>query len=231
MMVTETAVVRAKLLELAEPEYQKFASSLIPGVSNLLGVRIPELRKLAKGIANGDWRSYLQHAPGEYFEEVMLEGILIGHVKADPAEKLNYVAAFVPKIDNWSVCDTFCSGLKFTKTNKELVWDFLQPYLRSEEAYDIRFGVVMLLNYYIDEAYIDRVLHILDRIRHEAYYVRMAVAWALSMCYVKLPATTMAYLQNSTVDDFTYNKALQKIIESTRVDSETRQRIRAMKRK
>lgn len=186
MMETETAVVRAKLLELAEPEYQKFASSLIPGISNLLGVRIPELRKLAKGIANGDWRSYLQQASGEFFEEVMLQGILIGHVKAEPAEKLKHVAAFVPKIDNWSVCDTFCSGLKFTKTNKELVWDFLQPYLRSEEAYDIRFGVVMLLNYYIDETYIDRVLHILDRIRHEAYYVRMAVAWALSMCYVKL---------------------------------------------
>jgi len=230
-METETAAVRAKLLELAEEEYQRFASSLIPGVSNLLGVRIPELRKLAKAMENGDWRSYLQHASGEFFEEIMLQGILIGGVKADPSEKLKLVASFVPKIDNWSVCDTFCAGLKFTKTNKELVWEFLQPYLQSGKEYDIRFGVVMLLNYYIDETYIDRVLRILDRIRHEAYYVRMAVAWALSMCYVHQPAPTIAYLKNSTVDDFTYNKALQKIIESTRVDSETKQKIRAMKRK
>ncbi|MDR9854889.1 DNA alkylation repair protein [Paenibacillus sp. VCA1] len=227
----KTAAIRETLLELAEPEYQRFASSLIPGVSNLLGVRIPELRKLAKRMAEEDRRAYLRHASAEYFEEVMLQGILIANEKADPAEKLELIASFVPKIDNWSVCDTFCAGLKFAKSNQTLVWDFLQPYLQSQHEYEIRFGVVMLLNYYIDEAYIDRVLRILDRIRHEAYYVRMAVAWALSMCYVHLPEPTMVYLQNSTVDDFTYNKALQKIIESTRVNSETKQLIRSMKRK
>ncbi|MDR0271488.1 DNA alkylation repair protein [Paenibacillus sp.] len=223
-------VIREKLLELADDEYQKFSASLIPGISNMLGVRIPELRKMAKQIAKEDWRAYLQHAESDYFEEIMLQGMLIEYVKADVDEKLELTSSFIPKIDNWSVCDSFCTGLKFTKNYQDLVWEFLQPYLQSDKEYEIRFGVVMLLNYYVNETYIERVLHILDNIRYDAYYVRMAVAWALSICYVKQPKPTMTYLQQSSVDDFTYNKALQKITESLRVDAETKRLIRSMKR-
>ncbi|WP_438350549.1 DNA alkylation repair protein [Paenibacillus sp. FA6] len=223
--------IRVQLLELAEEKYQKFSAALIPNISNVMGVRIPELRKLAAKIAKGDWRTYLEHAENEYFEEKMLQGMVIGYVEMDIVERLSYVAVFVPKIDNWSVCDSFCAGLKFTKTNKEKVWEFLQSYLSSNEEYEIRFGVVMLLDYYIGEEYIIRVLQQLDEAKHEGYYVKMAVAWAISICYVKLPEPTMAYLKNNTLDNFTYNKALQKITESLRVDQETKQMIRSMKRK
>ncbi|MFC5652637.1 DNA alkylation repair protein [Paenibacillus solisilvae] len=219
------------LFELADAEYQRFTSALIPNINNVLGVRLPELRKLARTIAKGDWRTYLKQAENEYFEEVMLQGMVIGYVQADIGEILNYVAEFVPKIDNWSVCDSFCIGLKVTKLHLEEVWDFLQPYLQSAEEYDIRFGVVMLLDYYIEADYISRVLQLLDGIKHEGYYVKMAVAWAVSICYVKLPQETMAYLPSSSLDDFTYNKALQKITESLRVDEESKIRIRSMKRK
>jgi 3-methyladenine DNA glycosylase AlkD len=214
-----------------DEEYQKFASALIPNVNNVVGVRLPELRKLAKKIAKGDWRAYLEHAQSEYFEEIMLQGMVIGYVKADIDEALQYVAKFVPKIDNWSVCDSFCVGLKFTKMNMEQVWDFLQPYLSSENEYDIRFGVVMLLNFYIEEEYISRVLQLLDNAKHEGYYVKMAVAWAVSICYIKLPEFTMTYLNSNSLDNFTYNKALQKITESYRVDPETKKMIRSLKRK
>ncbi|AJS60108.1 DNA alkylation repair protein [Paenibacillus sp. IHBB 10380] len=223
--------IRVQIFELVDEEYQKFASALIPNVNNVVGVRLPELRKLAKKIAKGDWRIYIEHAQSEYFEEIMLQGMVIGYVKADIEEILQYVAKFVPKIDNWSVCDSFCVGLKFTKTNMEQVWDFLQPYLSSENEYDIRFGVVMLLNFYIEEEYISRVLQLLDNAKHEGYYVKMAVAWAVSICYVKLPEPTMTYLNSNSLDDFTYNKALQKITESYRVDPETKKRIRSLKRK
>lgn len=222
--------LKQQLLALAEAEYQKFSSALIPNISNVLGVRLPALRKLARPLAKGDWRSYLEQAEGDYFEEIMLQGMVIGYVKADVEEILRYVAAFVPKIDNWSVCDSFCTGLKFTRTNRERVWDFLQPYLQSDREYDIRFGVVMLLDFYIEGEYIDRVLERLDSIKHDGYYVKMAVAWALSICYVKLPERTLLYLRNNSLDDFTYNKALQKITESYRVDRETKQQIRRMKR-
>lgn len=223
-------IIRKQIFELIDTDYQKFSATLIPTINNVLGVRLPELRKIAKNIVKGDWRAYLETAKDEYFEEVMLQGMVIGYVKTDIEEHLSYVASFVPKIDNWSVCDSFCTGLKSTKENKERVWEFLQPYLSSKKEYEIRFGVVMLLDYYIETEYIERVLNLLDRVKHEGFYAKMAVAWAVSICYVKLPESTMEYLRNNTLDDFTYNKALQKITESNRVDKETKSLIRSMKR-
>lgn len=225
-------IIRKQIFDLIDTDYQKFLSALIPTNDNILGVRMPALRKLAKGIAKDDWRTYLQTANDEYFEEVMLQGLVIGCVKVDVEEHLMYVAKFVPKIDNWSVCDSFCSGLKMTKQNKERVWSFLQPYVISEKEYELRFGIVMLLIYYSEPDYIDRVLGLLDRVQHEGYYVKMAVAWALSICFVKLPDPTMCYLAGrNSLDLFTYNKALQKIAESTRVDQEMKKVIRRMKRR
>lgn len=202
--------IRAQIMALADEKYRQFSASLIPNINNVVGVRLPELRKLARNIAKGDWRAYLAQADSDYFEEVMLQGMVIGCAKADVEEILHHIAAFVPKIDNWSVCDSFCSGLKITSLHKERVWEFIQPYLESDKEYDIRFGVVMLLNYYVDELYIHRVLERLDRITHEGYYVKMAVAWAVSICFVKLPDITMDYLRSNSLDDFTYNKALQR---------------------
>lgn len=222
--------VKEQLRAWADEEYRAFSAGLIPNVENMLGVRLPMLRKLAKEIAKGDWRAYLAEAEDDYFEETMLQGMVIGYAKADIDEILGYVAEFVPKIDNWSVCDSFCIGLKFAKQHQEKVWAFLQPYFVSKREYELRFGVVMLLNYYIEEPYISQVLRILDQVRHEGYYVKMAVAWAVSICFVKLPEPTMALLKNHSMDDFTYHKSLQKITESLRVDPETKALIRSMKR-
>lgn len=223
--------VREQILELAEEEYQKFSSALLPNIDNILGVRLPKLRKLAKVIAKGDWREYIKNGDNEYLEETMLQGMVIGYIKTDIKEILQYVAEFIPKINNWSVCDSFCTGLKFTKDNKARVWNFIEPYLSSTEEYEARFGVVMLLDFYIEEEYIDRVLKLLDNIKHPGYYVKMAVAWAVSICYVKFPGPAMQYLKSNTLDNFTYNKALQKITESFQVDKETKVMIRSMKRK
>lgn len=223
--------IREQLMELVDENYRQFTSALIPNINNVLGVRIPELRKMARQLAQADWRTYLERADDVYFEEIMLQGLVIGYVKTNIEEVLSYVAKFVPKIDNWSVCDSFCIGLKFTATNRERVWEFLQPYLKSDQEYDIRFGVVMLLDYYVEEAYIHQVLQWLDCIKHEGYYVKMAVAWAVSICYVKHPEPTLAFLTHNSLDDFTYNKSLQKITESLRVDEATKAMIRTMKRK
>lgn len=223
--------IRKQIFEHIDPEYQKFSAALIPNIDNVLGVRLPELRKIAKKIAKDDWRTYLKTAENEYFEEIMLQGMVIGYAKADINEHLSYVGSFVPKIDNWSVCDSFCIGLKFTKEHREVVWGFLQPYLLSGKEYEVRFGVVMLLDFYIEDGYINKVLKLLDDIKHNGFYAKMAVAWAISICYIKFPDLTMDYLKHNTLDDFTYNKALQKITESYRVDKETKAIIRSMKRK
>lgn len=112
---TDENTIRTQIFELIDPEYQKFSAALIPNIDNVLGVRLPELRKIAKKIAKDDWRTYLKTAEDEYFEEIMLQGMVIGYVKTDINDQLSYVASFIPKIDNWSVCDSFCIGLKFTK--------------------------------------------------------------------------------------------------------------------
>jgi len=222
--------VKTKLKRLADEQYRKFTSALIPGEDMILGVRLPYLHSIAKEIAKGNWREYLETADDEYYEEIMLQGLVIGLAKTDPQEKLKMIAGFVPKIKNWSVCDTFCAGLKFAKKNKALVWDFLNQYLSSDKEFELRFAIVIMMNYFIEEDYINRILLLLDGIRHEGYYVKMAIAWALSACFVKFQEKTMEYLKYCKLDDFTYNKTLQKIIESRRVDSDTKEQIRRMKR-
>ena len=224
-------MIREQILAKVDSDYQQFSASLLPTITNILGVRIPALRIMAKQIVKDDWRIYLQQADHEYFEEVMLQGMVIGYAQMDIEERLQYMTDFVPKIDNWSVCDRFCGGLKFTSTHQQPVWEFILPYLSSEHEYEVRFAVVMLLTYYVDEYYIQDVLRHLDRVQHEGYYVKMAVAWAISICYIHIPEPTMHYLQHNQLDRFTYNKALQKITESYRIDPETKHHIRSMRRK
>lgn len=227
----DMTAIRQQLFSLADAKYQKFHSGLCPDTDNIIGVRVPVLRNLAKEIAvSGDFLAFIS-AECEYYEEVMLQGMLIGMMKADFDKVIGYVRAFVPKIDNWAVCDTFCAGLKITKKNMASMNDFILPYLKSDNEFDVRFGVVMLLDYYITKEYIDETLYLLDLTEHDGYYVKMAVAWAVSVCYVKFPEKTMAYLKNNRLDDFTYNKALSKICESLRVSKEDKQIIKAMKRK
>jgi 3-methyladenine DNA glycosylase AlkD len=223
--------IREKLVEMAEEEYRSFTSALNPGKDNILGVRLPLLRKMAAEIAKGDWRLYLEQAEEDTLEEVMLQGMVIGKAKADIEEILEHCRNFIPMIDCWSICDSFCGGLKLTNQYKERIWDFIQTYLASDKEYEIRFGVVMLLSYYVLPEYCSLAFEQFDQIRHEGYYVKMAIAWALSIYFIKLPDQTMEYLEKNSLDDFTFNKALQKITESFRVDPDTKAVIKKMKRK
>lgn len=223
--------IREQLIVQSEENYQKFSSRLLPNVDNILGVRIPNLRKMAKEIAKGEWRAYLEQANHQYFEELMIQGMVIGYAKAPVEEIVDYVRIFVPKITNWSVCDSFCSGLKITNKNKEIMWEVLLPYLSSDKEFEVRFAVVMLLNYYVDSEYIERVLQLLNGVQHEGYYAKMAVAWAISICYIKMPEPTLLFLKKNNLDDFTYHKALQKITDSLVIDQDTKVIIRSMKRK
>lgn len=221
---------RNKLEELSEPKYQKFASALIPGVDNLIGVRIPLIRKLAKEIIKKDPVKYLKVAEDKYFEEIMLQALVIGQLKMDIEIVINEVEKFIPKIDNWSVCDSFCNDIKIVRANKDKIWKFFDYYWHSTKEYEIRFSVVTMLFYYIEDDYIDHLFDCFNYISHQSYYVKMSVAWAISMCFVKYPVKTMQYLKNNCLDNETYNKVLQKIRESMQVDESTKKIIKQMKR-
>lgn len=223
--------VRTFLYAKAEESYRKFSSGLLPDTEQILGVRLPVLRKYARQLIKRDWREYIKLNPPASFEEIMLQGMIIGYAEDIGAEeRLQYVREYIPLIDNWSVCDSFCTGLKFVRENQQQVWEFLQPYLESGEEFSIRFGIVLLLDYYINDTYIESVIQKLDQITHKAYYVKMAVAWALSMCFVRYPEIVMPYLKNNNLDDWTYHKTLQKIGESLQVEKETKIIIKSMKR-
>lgn len=223
--------VRRKIFELADSDYKEFHSKLCPNTNNIVGVRVPILRNYAKELSKGDFIEYLENAENDYYEEIMLQGMIIGIAKMDIEERLKYIKKFIPKIDNWAICDTFCAGLKFVNRNREIVWQFLQKYINSKKEFELRFAIVMILDFYITDEYISDVINILDSIKHEGYYVKMAVAWAISIAYIKYPKITMKYLENNKLDDFTYNKALQKIIESYRVSNEEKEILKKMKKK
>lgn len=223
--------VREELQGIADEEYRAFHSKLLPGTENILGVRVPELRKLAKRIAKEEWREYFDAAPDMYYEEDMLRGLIVGYAKMSLEERLERIRQFVPAVKNWAVCDCVCSGLKFTKENREAVWEFLQPYFVSDKTYELRFAAVMALDYYVDEVYAPEVFRYFNGIKNHDYYVQMGVAWAISVFYVHLPEMTEDYIKTNQLDDFTHNKAIQKICESYRVDKETKNRLRMLKRK
>ena len=224
--------VKEDIKEMVDEKYRDFHSNLCPGTENIMGVRIPELRDYAKKL-NKEYtlEQILSEVEDEYYEETMLKGISIGLNKKEDIDKiLKYIEHFIPKIDNWAVCDIFCGGLKITSKNKEKVWNFIQEYLKSNKEFEIRFGLVMILDYYIEEEYLSQDFEIFDSITSEEYYVKMAKAWAISIALIKYYDQTLAYLKNTNMDKWTYNKSIQKAIESYRITDAQKQELRAMKK-
>lgn len=223
--------IKEKLLDLADEEYKKFHTNLCPNTIEILGVRAPKLRELAKEIAkNENIKEYLENAIDDSYEEILLQGMVLGLWKTNVEEFTYYLEKFVPKIQSWAICDMSVSSFKIVKKNKEYIWNFLQRYLKSNKEYEIRFVLVMILNYYIEEKYIEEVFKILNSIKNEAYYVKMAKAWTIQVVFVNFPVESIKFLENNELDDWTYNKALQKILESYKVSEETKKIIRKMKR-
>ncbi len=224
--------VLEELKQLADEKYRDFHGKLIPGADvRLLGVSVPQLRKIAKGLIKEDWRQFLsEYEDSGIYEIIMLYGMVMAGAGCDFSEKLDYVKRFVPKIDNWAVCDVVSGDLKDIKKHQKEMYSFIQPYLTSDKEYEARFGAVILMQHYINEEYIDRVLEWYGKIRHEGYYVKMAVAWGLSVCFVKFRDKTLEFLRTCSIYKFTYNKALQKMRESYRVSNEDKEMLKGMKK-
>lgn len=229
-MIQLVEEVKKELTELAEPEYQAFHSKLLPGIDSIMGVRVPALRKLAQKIAKKDWRAYLDAECFTTYEETMLHGMVIGYAKMDDEERRKRLDVFVPHINNWAVCDCCTSTYKFMKKDQRLWADYLMQQIQMGTEYRIRFSVVALMDYYVSDEWIDFVLDTYEDICHEGYYVKMAVAWGVSVCYVKYPQKTMRLFQENKLDTFTNNKAIQKIRESFRVSPKEKDELKKWKK-
>lgn len=223
--------IKEELKSLQDKKYKEFHSKLCPGTNNIIGIRIPVLRKYAKTLLKeNDFKLLINNIDDEYYEEIMLQGMLIGLAKSDFNEIKPYIENFIPKIDNWAICDTFCAGLKIAKKYKKEMWNLINKYIAINKEFYIRFAVVMILDYYIEEEYIEADLEIFNNIKSDKYYVQMAVAWAISICFIKYYDKTIEYMKTANLDKFTYNKAIQKAIESYRITKEQKEILKKMKR-
>lgn len=224
------------LKSLSEEKYRQFSMKLVPGEENIIGIRMPELRKIASEISKGNWRDFIRVSEDNirgYHEEIMIMGFVIGKLtdkNSDINEIILYIDKFLNYIKNWAVNDSFCSSLKITKKYKDDIITLINNNLESDNPWRMRFSIVMLMTYYIEEKNLEMIFNICEKYRHDEYYYKMAVAWLLSMCFVKFGEETMNYFKICTIDDFTYNKAIQKTRESRRVTKEDKDILKNMKR-
>jgi len=221
-----TTWIRKELEKNIDNQYKEFHSSLVPDIGNMLGVRIPKLRELAKKAAKEDYKKYITNADVTIYEELMIWGMMLGYAKLTREEQQAKLKEFVPYINNWAICDCCCATYKFMKKNQEEWFLFLTSYLHRKEEYQVRFAVVCMLDFFINEAFIDEVLSCLKEVSCEKYYVKMAVAWALSVCYVKFPQKTETVLESKSLKEDVKKKTLQKIRESLRISKEEKERLK-----
>lgn len=225
--------IEKELLDMQDLKFKNFHSKLVLSSSEeIIGVKIPVLRKYVKDLLEKyDREDLIKNIPENYYEEIMLKALLIGSNKTDFDKAIIEIKSFLPKINNWAVCDTFCAGLKITKKHKEEMFKFINSFLNSKHEYEKRFMLVMILDYYVEEEYLDRIFKIFEKIpKNDLYYVQMANAWAISICLIKYYDETYKFLLKADLDDFTYNKAIQKAIESYRISDDKKEVLRKLKR-
>ena len=225
-----------ELEKLKEENYKKFNQKLCPDTKKeMLGIRIPKLRQLAQHIVKDEeynWKEFVVNENIKYFEEVILQGLIVAYLKIDLEEKIDYLKYVIPRIDSWAMTDTIIPTLRIKKEKLKKYWDFILNYVNSENEFEVRFCIVSMLNYFLIDEYIDDVINILNQISHEGYYVRMAIAWTLAEAGIKYNNKIMEFLkQNNNLDKFTYNKTLQKMIESYRIPPKDKELLKKMKRK
>ena len=215
------------LISLGETKYGEFSSKLTPTKYELIGIRIPNLRQIAKNITKGDYQSFLEHSQDKYFEEVLIEGLVIASIK-DEEVFIDYFNQYIKKIDNWAINDVFCNSIVLFKKDK--YFKLCLKLALSDSEFISRVGLISILSHYVNDNNINSIFYILDHLNSDAYYTKMAAAWLLCDCYIKHPIKTNEYLKISKLNNWTYNKAIQKMKESYRVSKEDKEYLNKLKR-
>ena len=222
--------ITEELFQLRDESYHAFHKKLIPNVpeEKIIGIRTPTLRAYAKELAKQpEAYEFLQELPHAYYEEYNLHGALLSHLYKDVELYLVELEKLLPYVDNWATCDMM--GPKVFKKNLPLVYESVKKWLTSEEIYTVRFGIVTLLGYFLEDAFEEEMLSLVASIDSDEYYVKMAVAWYFSMALVKQYEATIPYIEKKILPQWTHNKAIQKAIESRQITKETKTYLRTLK--
>jgi 3-methyladenine DNA glycosylase AlkD len=221
--------IRKLLFEQQDLVYQAFSRKLVPGVdpSAVIGVRIPHLRKIARSVAGSTMAMrFMADLPHTYLEENNLHALLIEPV-TDFESAMNQINTFLPFIDNWSTCDLLAP--KVFGKQPALLYQQITVWLDSDRTYTLRFAVGMLMRHYLDDAFQPKLFDLVTTIHSDAYYVKMMIAWFFATALAKQPDATLPILQSQRLDRWTQNKAIQKAIESRRIDELTKVYLRTFK--
>ena len=223
--------IQKELFSLQDKEYMKFLSKLTPNVpeDTIIGVRIPEIRKLAKKLVkNNEYEDFLKELPHKYYDENLLHGAIISENK-DFENCIELLNSFLPFVDNWAVCDTISPKI-FKKHKKELI-EKIKEWSQSDKTYTCRFGVEMLMTHFLDEDFKKEYLEMVANIHSEEYYVKMVIAWFFATALAKQWDYAVIYLENNRLDVWVHNKTIQKARESLRILEDKKGYLKGLKRK
>ena len=229
MMKTNSTDITAQLFALQDKGYADFQSKLLPTIprETIIGVRTPELRKMAKQVCKTPAAQAFMHTlPHRYFDENQLHAFILSEEK-DFNACLAELEQFLPCVDNWATCDQL-SPKCFKKHTQELL-PHIRKWMASEHTYTIRFGMGMLMRYYLDEAFRPEYLQWVASIKREEYYIRMMQAWFFATALAKQWSTTLPYIGQHRLHPWTHNKAIQKAIESYRITDEQKEILRGLR--
>ena len=216
-----------EILKNQDLEYKAFTKKLIPVSDSILGLRAPIAKKIARAYCGTkEGFDFLKELPHTYHDENMVHAYMLGYLKENVKKRLD---EFLPYVDNWAVCDSLCAGLKELFKSKDEMLPYIEKCILSDKEYIIRFGYVSLLNYYVEERYLDLIFDLTLRTKREEYYIKMAKAWLISVCLVKEYKKTVAWLKEKSLDKWTHNKAIQKATESFRIDKNQKEYLRSIK--
>lgn len=216
--------IKKQLNELAEEKTKLFSQRIIPTVLPILGVKTPDLRKLAKIIVKEDYRLFLAECDQSSYELMLLEGIVIGIAPCSIQERFELLDKFLPKIENWAVHDGLVTSLKSAKKYPEEFLEYLSKYQNSKKEYEVRFVAVMLMCYFLNDDYIHRAFNMIEHLNIETFYAKMGVAWFLATAIVSYSSLVYSYLDQVT-DEEVVRMTIRKVRDSYRVSAEDKEKI------
>lgn len=222
--------IQSRLFELADKKYADFQAKLTPTIERekFIGVRVPEVRKLAKEIyKSGEYEAFLSELPHKYYDENMLHGLILSEFK-DYELCVIEVDKFLPYVDNWAVCDIMSP--KCFKKNKESLLEKIKEWTKSDEVYTSRFGIEMLMSHYLDDNFKEEYLEIPASVKLEDYYAKMMVAWFFATALTKQWDATILYVEEGNLEPWTHNKTIQKARESLRIVPEKKEYLKTLKK-
>lgn len=223
--------IQQELFALQDTGYRDFHARLIPTVpkESIIGVRTPALRKLAKAFAKTpEAEAFLLDLPHTYYEENNLHAFLL-ETRRDYAQLIEELNRFLPYVDNWATCDMMSPKL-FKKHLPEL-YQQIPLWLQSQDVYTVRFAIGMLMQHYLDEAFLPEYPAVVAAVQSEEYYINMMIAWYFSTALAKQYDAVLPYLLQHRLSPWVHNKTIQKAVESNRIPKETKQYLRTLKRK